>query len=126
MPPPPTPYLAQPITILGQSNKRPSTLPIFPPEDISVSGLDIYLARFFLFARPKKKQQSEYEPDTLRCILASISRHLQEKKQINIIKDNAFKHCKDVFQSKIKELKSKGLGNNQKKTRRLISLHRRK
>jgi len=85
------------------------------PEDISVPELDTYLARLFLSARPKKKQQSEYEPDTLRSILASISRHLQEKKQNNIIKDDAFKHCKDVLQSKMKELKSKGLGNKRQK-----------
>ena len=53
-----------------------------PPEAIEKNILDMYLGRFWLSVRSKKKE--DYEPDTLRGIQGSINRHLQEKAQINI------------------------------------------
>ena len=46
--------------------------------------------RFLLSERMKSKQ--DYELDSLKCIQASISIYLSEKRNINIIKDKEFQH----------------------------------
>ncbi|CAC5368023.1 SAMD8 [Mytilus coruscus] len=71
--------------------------------------LNLYLARFFLSVRKKKGE--EYEPDTLKSIQSSISRHLSEKSDLNILTDKDFQHSRDVLSAKKKDLKSKVLGN---------------
>jgi hypothetical protein len=79
------------------------------PEDIEVSELNMLLARFYLSVRTKLNQ--EYEPDSLKSIQSSISRYLNEKRNINILKDKEFQHSRDVIDAKRKELKGKGLRN---------------
>ena len=46
------------------------------PEYIGVKEMYMHLARFFFSARTKFKQ--DYEPDSLKCIQASISRYLSD------------------------------------------------
>lgn len=83
------------------------------PEDIEVSELNMLLARFYLSVRTKLNQ--EYEPDSLKSIQSSISRYLNEKRNINILKDKELQHSRDVIDAKRKELKGKGLGNKKNK-----------
>jgi hypothetical protein len=77
--------------------------------DIEVSELNMLLARFYLSVWTKLNQ--EYEPDSLKSIQSSISRYLNEKRNINILKDKEFQHSRDVIDAKRKELKGKGLRN---------------
>ena len=74
-----------------------------------MSELNMLLARFYLSVRTKWNQ--EYEPDSLKIIQSSISRYLNEKRNINILKDKEFQHSRDVIDGKRKELTGKGLGN---------------
>jgi hypothetical protein len=66
--------------------------------DIEVSELNMLLARFYLSVRTKLNQ--EYEPDSLKIIQSSISRYLNEKRNINILKDKEFQHSRDVIDAK--------------------------
>ena len=84
-------------------------------EDIPPRELDMYLARFFLTIR--KQDKEEYEPDTLKSFQSSFQRYLAEKGYAsNILKDDCFKHSRDVLMSKRKALKQKGLGNKVRRT----------
>ena len=79
-------------------------------ESIPSKELDLYLARFFLSV--KKKNDKEYEPDTLKAYQASLHRYLADKQyRGNILKDDVFKHSRTVLMSKRKSLKQQGLGN---------------
>ena len=79
-------------------------------ETIAPENLDLYMARFFLSI--KKKNDKEYEPDSLKSYQSSLHRYLTEKKYNgNILKDESFKHSRDVLSSKRKALKQQGLGN---------------
>ena len=64
----------------------------------------MYLARFFLTVR--KKDNEEYEPDTLKSFQSSFQRYLREK----FYASSMFKVSRDV-QSAKHYLKPKGLGN---------------
>ena len=77
--------------------------------ELEQSELDKYLARYFLVV--KKKDGSEYEPETLKSFQSSLNRYLMDKINVNIIEDPAFKHSRDVLSSKKKQLKQMGLGN---------------
>ena len=79
-------------------------------ETIAPEDLDLYMARFFLSIR--KKNDKEYEPDSLKSYQSSLHRYLTEKKYNgNILTDESFKHSRDVLSSKRKALKQQGLGN---------------
>ena len=70
-------------------------------ESIPSKELDLYLARFFLSV--KKKNDKEYEPDTLKAYQANLHRYLADKQyRGNIL---------TVLMSKRKSLKQQGLGN---------------
>lgn len=70
-----------------------------PPE------LNMYHARFFFSGR--RRDGSEYEPETLREYFGSFARHLRE---------HGFSHRREVLMSKRKQLKSEGKGNRKRKT----------
>lgn len=85
------------------------------PEAIPPEELDTYLAKFLLNIR--KKDGSEYEPDTLSSFRSSIWRQLRQKGyKHNILSDPAFSHSSDVLLAKRKQLKSMGLGNRPNKS----------
>lgn len=78
--------------------------------EIPAQDLNIFLSRFFLSVRTL--ENNEYEPTTLRGMLSSFNRYLKEQKSsIDLIQDKDFHHCREVLQAKMKQLKSKGLGN---------------
>jgi hypothetical protein len=84
-------------------------------EDIPAEELDKHLAMFFLSVRkvkPDERGDTEYEPDTLSAMSNSVARYLRQKGYKWELKtDPAFKHSRDVLQSKRKGLKSQGKGN---------------
>lgn len=85
-----------------------------PLESIPPPELDNLLARFFLAVR--KKDGSEYEPDTITAIQNSLDRYLRDKKVVYSIKRDAiFSHSNRVLESKRKSLKAQGKGNKKLK-----------
>ncbi|XP_045159791.1 uncharacterized protein KIAA1958-like [Mercenaria mercenaria] len=81
-----------------------------PVETIPMEELDSLLARFYLAVR--KRDGSEYEPDTISAIQNSLDRHLKENKvKFSIKRDEGFSHSNRVLEPKRKSLKSQGKGN---------------
>ena len=61
--------------------------------------LDETVQKFF--AKIRKKDGSEYEPDSLRVMLASLERHLREKDAaFSIAKDIEFSNSRKVLEGK--------------------------
>ena len=84
-------------------------------EKISPSELDSYLSQFVLAARTKTGK--DYEPSSLREILASVERHWSRSNYgKTIFKDIDFKKKRDALKAKQKQLKRHGLGNRPKAT----------
>jgi hypothetical protein len=88
------------------------------PEEIEVTLMDTYLAKFILNVRKNGNASDvddvgrQYEPGTLMAIHSSIHRYLLSKAYgSNIREDEAFRHSRDVLSAKMKQLKSKGKGN---------------
>ena len=53
----------------------------------------------------------DYEPSSLRSMLGSFSRHLQEAKYpIKVMEGHAFKDTRDVVYTRLRELTSNGKG----------------
>ena len=71
--------------------------------------LDETLQKFF--AEIRKKDGSEYEPDSLRVMLASLDRHLREKDAaFSIAKDIEFFNSRKVLKGKARLLRQEGFG----------------
>ena len=81
----------------------------------SSTELDSYLSQFVLAARTKTGK--DYEPSSLRGILASVERHLSRSSYSKtIFKDSDFKKTRDALKAQQKQLKLHGLGNRPKAT----------
>jgi len=80
-----------------------------------LTELDSYLSQFVLAARTKTGK--DFEPSSLRGILASVERHLSRSSYgKTIFKDTDFKKSRDALKAKQKQLKRHGLGNRPKAT----------
>ena len=63
------------------------------------------------FAKVRKKDGSDYEPDSLRVMLASLDRHLKEAGSKNsIAKDREFVDSRKVPEGKARYLREQGYG----------------
>jgi len=82
-------------------------------EVIPESELDKYLAMFILSI--KKSNGQDYEPDSLVSKYNSVGRYLREKRKVNINRETAFNHSRDVLSKKCKQLKDAGKGTRSKK-----------
>ena len=79
-------------------------LSLFTPADLN----DI-LRRFYYEVR--KENGNEYEPDSLRVMLASLNRHLIEcKYPKSLISAPEFQTSRDVLEGKARDLRAKGMG----------------
>jgi site-specific recombinase XerD len=79
-------------------------------EDIPIEELNEYVSDFIISVRTKDGK--EYEPSSLRSLLASFERHLKKKNYpASIINDLAFEKTRKTLKSKQKELKKQGKGN---------------
>ena len=73
-------------------------------EKIPPTELDSYLSQFVLAARTKTGK--DYEPSSLRGILASVERHLSRSSYgKTIFKDNGLTKTRDALKAKQKQLK---------------------
>ncbi|XP_071128790.1 uncharacterized protein KIAA1958-like [Mytilus edulis] len=82
-------------------------------EEIPVCELDKLLARFFM--KVTKSDGTPYEPGTVKAFQSSISRYMNDKLNISIIRDKEFNHSREVLSAKMKELKTMGLGAKKKR-----------
>ncbi|CAB4025586.1 Hypothetical predicted protein [Paramuricea clavata] len=79
-------------------------------ENIPTAELNEYVSEFIISVRTKDGK--EYEPSSLRSLLASFEQHLKKKNYpASIINDLAFEKTRKSLQSKQKELKKQGKGN---------------
>ena len=79
------------------------------PETIPPSELDKYLSSFFLVV--KKTDGSEYEPCSLRAMLASIERYLRQKNYpASLTRDQEFTGMRNALKVKQQILRSLGKG----------------
>ncbi|XP_068738982.1 uncharacterized protein KIAA1958-like [Montipora capricornis] len=82
--------------------------------------LDECLSRFF--AEIRKSDGSDYEPDSLRVMLAALDRHLkQNDSKISIAKDREFVKCRQVLEGKARALREKGHGKRPNATKALTA-----
>ena len=96
---------------LLNEKKEERELSAITPED-----LDIYLAEFIRSVR--SKDGGEYEPPSLRGLLASVERHLKKNcYPASIFSDRQFELTPRCLQSKQKELRKAGRGNKDKADR---------
>ena len=73
--------------------------------------LDKLLCNFYITVR--KKDKTEYEPDTISSFSRSIQRYLDGKNyKLNILKSEEFKMSREVLKSKRRELRKQGKGNH--------------
>ena len=80
---------------------------------ITPEDLDRYLAEFIRSVR--RKDGGEYEPSSLRSLLASVERHLKKNSYpASIFSDRQFELTRRCLQSKQKELKKAGRGHKDK------------
>ena len=78
--------------------------------EIPPAELNELLSEFILSVRTKEGQ--DYEPSSLRGMVASFERHLKRKSYpVSIINDLAFDRLRKTLHSKQKQLKKKGKGN---------------
>ena len=90
----------------------------FDITDIPAPDLDKLLCSFFKDLR--KKDGSDYEPDTVSSFQKSIQRHITEQKlPFNILKDDAFSRSRSVLAAKRKSLVKEGRGNKPNASREL-------
>ena len=76
-------------------------------EEIPAVELNEYICEFIISVRTK-----DYEPSSLRSLLASFERHLKENRYSASIMNNlVFEKTRKVLLPKQKELKKKGKGN---------------
>ena len=72
------------------------------------------------YAEVKNKNGDDYEPDSLRVMMAALDRHLNEKGyKFSIIRDREFHTSKQVLEGKAKQLRQSGMGKRPNKARSL-------
>ena len=72
------------------------------------------------YAEVKNKNGDDYEPDSLRVMIAALDRHLNEKGyKFSIIRDREFHSSKQVLEGKARQLRQSGMGKRPNKARSL-------
>ena len=73
-----------------------------------------------ILCRIRESDSSNYEPDSLRAMLAALDRHLkQNDSKISIAKDREFVKCRQVLDGKARALREKGHGERPNATKAL-------
>ena len=68
------------------------------------------------YAEIRKGDRSDYEPDSLRVMLASLDRHFRENgAPYSLLKDKAFERSRQVLKGKAIELRESGSGKRKNK-----------
>ena len=94
------------LTMFLQTKGETREIAEIPPVE-----LNDLLSEFILLS-VRTKEGQEYDPSSLRGMVASFERHLKRKSYpVSIINDLAFKKLRKTLQSKQKQLKKQGRGN---------------
>ena len=89
------------LTVKGESRKPNELTPQEPNE---------YLSEFILSV--KRKDGEDYEPSSLRGLIASFNRHFKEQKYPgSIIEGAEFEQTRKCLEARSKQLKKQGKGN---------------
>lgn len=94
----------------------------YSPDIVSheAKELDEMLQKFF--AEVRKKDGSDYEPDSLRVMIASLDRHLKEAgSSISIAKDREFVNSRKVLEGKARFLREQGYGKRPRASKALTT-----
>ena len=87
-------------------------------EEHEPAELNKVLEQFY--AEVKNKNGEDYEPDSLRVMIAALDRHLKDKHYLlSIVKDREFHSFKQVLEVKAKLLQQSGRGKRPNKARNL-------
>ena len=87
-------------------------------EEHEPAELNRLLEKFY--AEVKNKNGEDYEPDSLRVMIAAFDRHLKDKQYpLSIVKDREFHSSKQVLEGKAKLLRQAGRGKRPNKARNL-------
>lgn len=87
-------------------------------EEHEPAELNRLLVKFY--AEVKNKSGDDYEPDSLKVMIAALDRHLKEKfYPLSIVKDREFHSSKQVLEGKAKLLRLAGRGKRPNKARNL-------
>ena len=87
-------------------------------EETEPKQLNHLLERFY--AEVKTKDGRDYEPDSLRVMIAALDRHLKDNDyKYSIIKDRQFASSKQVLEGKARQLREEGNGKRPNKARSL-------
>ena len=104
---------------LQTKGKAQSEIAEIPPAE-----LNELLSEFILSVRTKEGQ--DYEPSSLRGMVASFERHLKRKSYpVSIINDLTFERLRKTLHSKQKQLKKKEKGREGKQASCINGLNRR-
>ena len=75
---------------------------------------------YCIYAEVKNKNSDDYKPDSLRVMIATLDRHLNEKGyKFSIIRDREFHSSKHVLERKARQLRQSGMGKRPNKARSL-------
>ena len=78
------------------------------------------------YAEVKNKNGDDYEPDSLRVMIAALYRYLIEKGyKFSIIRDREFHSSKQVLEGKARQLRQSGMGKRPNKARSLTGKKKR-
>ena len=87
-------------------------------EEHEPAELNRLLEKFY--TEMKNKNGQDYEPDSLRVMIAALDRHLKEKEYpLSIVKYREFHSSKQVLEGKAKLLRQAGRGKRPNKARNL-------
>ncbi|CAH3150789.1 unnamed protein product, partial [Porites evermanni] len=87
-------------------------------ENYEPAELNTLLEHFY--AEVKNKQGEDYEPESLKVMMASLDRHLKNKGYtLSIVRDREFSSSKQVLEGKAKQLRLAGRGKRPKKARQV-------
>jgi hypothetical protein len=90
-------------------------------ETYEAFDLDKILEKFF--GEVRNQDGGEYEPDSLRIMIAALDRYLKDcGYQKSIIRDREFSKSKEVLERKAKRLREEGKGKRPNKARSLTQL----
>ena len=88
-------------------------------ENYETAELNTLLQRFY--AELKNKHGEDYEPESLKVMIASLDRHLKNKGySLSIVCDREFSSSKQVLDGKAKQLRLAGRGKRPNKARQLF------
>ncbi|CAH3039121.1 unnamed protein product [Porites lobata] len=72
------------------------------------------------YAEVKNKHGEDYEPESLKVMMASLDRHLKNKGYtLSIVRDREFGSSKQVLEGKAKQLRLAGRGKRPNKARQV-------